>query len=91
MTLVETAIVATKSVTFVLGGLISFLSFKAYRRTGAPSLRALSLGFVVVTVGSLLGGALDIVTGVDLVYGVAAQSVLTMLGFGVITYSLYAR
>ncbi|MFB6155188.1 MAG: hypothetical protein ABEJ22_04780 [Haloferacaceae archaeon] len=90
MSHVETFIVATKSVTLVLGGLISMLAYRAYSRTEAPSLRSLSVGFAVVTTGAILGGVVDLFTPIELVYGVVAQSALTAVGFGIITYSLYS-
>ncbi|WP_435064288.1 DUF7521 family protein [Halobaculum sp. EA56] len=90
------AIAATKTLTFVFGAVITYLSWSAYRRTRAEALRALAVGFAVVTVGAVLGGAVDLagdvidITGQTAVlYGVLVQSLLTMLGFGIITYSLY--
>lgn len=90
------AIAATKTLTFVFGAVITYLSFVAYRRTRAAALRALAVGFAVVTIGSVLGGVVDLasdvvnVTGPEAtLYGVLIQSVLTMIGFGIITYSLY--
>ncbi|SHG90916.1 DUF7521 family protein [Halobaculum gomorrense] len=90
------AIAATKTLTFVFGATITYLSWAAYRRTNATELRSLALGFGVVTAGSMLGGSVDLVgdllpfgSSQALLYGVLIQSVLTMLGFGVITYSLY--
>lgn len=90
------AIAATKTLTFVFGATITYLSWTAYRRTSSYALRSLAIGFGVVTAGSMLGGSIDIVGDVlpigssqALLYGVLIQSVLTMLGFGFITYSLY--
>jgi len=92
MTPHATSIIAvTKTITLALGGLITFLAYRAYRRTGGGALRALAVGFAVVTIGSITGGVLDLFTTVDVVYGVVAESVLTAIGFGVITYSLYAK
>jgi hypothetical protein len=84
----ELAIVAAKTVTLLLGGLITYMTARAYRRTGAPSLRALAIGFGVVTLGGLLAGAGEAV-GLALQDSVLIQSVVTAVGFAVITYSLY--
>ena len=88
---VDTAIAATKLGTLVLGGLISYLGWQAYTRTRAPPLRALSVGFAVVTVGAALGGVIDqFLFGSDsTLWGVLVSSTLTLVGFAVITYSLY--
>ncbi len=87
---VESAIVATKTVTLVLGSLIAYLSYRAYRRTGAVALRSLAVGFGIVTAGAILAGVTHQFTGLDLAVGVLLQSTLTLVGFAVITYSLYA-
>jgi hypothetical protein len=86
---VGTAIAATKLATLVLGGLITYLSWKAYQRTGAAPLRALAIGFGVVTIGAFAGGVIDQFVIQSTLYGVLVSSVLTLVGFGIITYSLY--
>ncbi|ELK55264.1 MULTISPECIES: DUF7521 family protein [Haloferax] len=86
---ITTMIIVVKTGILVLGGLITYFSYKAYRNTGAASLRALALGFGVVTLGAMLGGALDVILNVDLATGLLIDSVLTLIGFAVITYSLY--
>jgi len=85
----ETLIVVTKTLTLLLGGLITYFAYKAYRRTGAPSLRMLSIGFGVVTVGSLVAGVLDQAVGLDFRVGLLVESALIAVGFAVIVYSLY--
>lgn len=87
---ITTAVIALKTMTLVLGGMITYFSLKAYRRTGAVALRALAIGFGVVTVGSLSAGVADqlFVTGMD--YAIVIESGLTAIGFGIIVYSLYA-
>jgi len=96
MTHVTVAIAVTKTLTVVLGALITYLAYTAYRRTEARELRALAVGFGVVTLGSVLGGATDVgsevleLTGTQgVLVGVLVQSLLTLAGFAVITYSLY--
>ncbi|WP_250137832.1 DUF7521 family protein [Halorientalis salina] len=94
---VPSVIVALKTITLLLGGLIAYFSFKAYRRTGAKPLRLLAIGFGFVTAGSLIAGALDLVGTanigpvLDRGYAIVAEAALTALGFAVIVYSLYAQ
>lgn len=91
------AIAAAKTLTFVFGATITYLSWTAYRRTRAAALRSLAVGFAIVTAGSVLGGGVDLIgdllpiggTEPVILYGVLVQSTLTMIGFGFITYSLY--
>lgn len=87
--LVTTAIVVIKAGILVFGGLISYLSYKAYRRTQAPALRALAFGFAIITVGTFVAGLLDQVFKDVFGLSVLVDSLLTLLGFAVITYSLY--
>jgi hypothetical protein len=86
-----TAIVAVKTITLLLGALITYFSFKTYRRTGARSLRALAAGFGVVTLGSLLAGVLDQVFRLQLQIGLFVESSLLAVGFAIIVYSLYVE
>ncbi|WP_276260779.1 DUF7521 family protein [Haloglomus litoreum] len=82
-------ITAAKTATLILGGLITYLTTKAYRRTGAPSLRALAIGFGIITLGGAVAGVGDLTGAIDLRTSVLVQSVVTAIGFAVITYSLY--
>ncbi|SEO96880.1 hypothetical protein SAMN04487948_10956 [Halogranum amylolyticum] len=88
---VATAIVIAKTGILVLGGLITYFSYRAYQRTGARPLRLLAVGFGIVTFGSLLGGVLDQIVGIELATSVLIDSLLTLVGFVVIFYSLYAE
>lgn len=91
-----TGVVVAKALTLVLGGLVTYFSFRAYQRTGSPALRSLAIGFGIVTVGALFAGILDqvlplIYSDVDqFLFGVLVESWLTAIGFAVIVYSLYA-
>lgn len=82
-------IIVAKTAILLLGGSITYYALRAYDRTGDPSLRALAVGFGVVTVGALIGGVSHQIIGADLVVGIAINSLLTAAGFGVIVYSLY--
>lgn len=84
-------IIVTKSIILLLGGLVTSLSYKAYRRTHAAALRALAIGFGIVTLGALLAGAAHQLLGVSLASGIFINSLLTALGFVIITYSLYVE
>ncbi len=93
-TLPPTAI-AFKTLTLILGGLITYFSYRAYKRTQASSLRALAIGFGLVTAGSLLAGVSNLLLNrfidVPVYISLTIESGLTMVGFGVIVYSLYTQ
>lgn len=91
MTHVTTIVVAFKTLTLVLGGLITYFAYQAYSRTNSKSLRSLTIGFGFVTIGALLAGAVDQLMNVDQSWALAAESALTTVGFAVIVYSLYSE
>lgn len=84
-------VVALKTITLALGGTITYFAFKAYRRTNVPALRALAVGFGLVTAGTVLGGVVHQFTALNIADGIVVESVFMALGFGVLTYSLYAK
>jgi hypothetical protein len=84
-------VTALKTLTLLLGGLITFYSYRAYTRTGSKALRALAIGFGLVTLGALLAGVTDQILGLAINTSLVIESALTALGFGVIVYSLYAQ
>lgn len=88
---VTALVVALKTVTLTLGGLITYFTYRAYRRTDSPALRALAVGFGIVTLGAFLAGIADQVLGVDRTTVLVIESTLTAVGFGVITYSVYVE
>lgn len=89
MSQLPTAVVALKTVTLVLGGLITFFAFQAYRRTRSSPLRSLAIGFGFVTLGSFIAGVFDQFVPVPLGTALVVESLLTAIGFGVVLYSLY--
>jgi O-antigen/teichoic acid export membrane protein len=87
---IAVAIVALKTLTLVLGGLITYFALKAYLRTDSPALRSLAIGFGIVTFGSFLAGVADQLLHVAPNVAIVIESALTVVGFGIIVYSLYA-
>lgn len=85
---VETAVVVAKTVTLLFGSLITYFAYRAHRRTGSRALRALAVGFGVITLGAIVAGVVDQFTPLGLLYGIFVQSALTALGFAIIVYSL---
>jgi hypothetical protein len=83
-------LVALKALAMVAGVLITYFAYQAYERTGAPALRALALGFGVVTLGALTAGVLDQFLAVERQTALIVESGMTTVGFGIVLYSLYA-
>ncbi|MFC6732743.1 MULTISPECIES: hypothetical protein [unclassified Haladaptatus] len=91
MTISVTALVVLKTLTLVLGGLITYYAYKAYRRTESPALRALTVGFAIVTLGALMAGFADQVLRFDATTVALIESLLTTIGFAVLVYALYVE
>ncbi|GAB6880709.1 hypothetical protein JCM17823_29830 [Halorubrum gandharaense] len=88
---VDLIIIVAKTAILLLGGSITYYALRAFRRTGDPSLRALGIGFGIVTAGAVLGGISDQLIDAGFEVGIAINSVLTAIGFAVIVYSLYVE
>ncbi|QSX01056.1 DUF7521 family protein [Haloterrigena alkaliphila] len=78
-----------KTLILLVGSLITFLAFKAYRRTRQRALGFLAAGFGLVTLGLVLAGLLYELLEVPLMTGILLESLLMLVGFLVIAYSLY--
>lgn len=87
----DTAIVALKTLILLLGSAMTVIAYKAFRRTRAPSLRVLAVGFGTITVGALLAGIANQLLGVSLKAGIMVESLFLAIGFSIIIYSLYVE
>ena len=83
------ALAIVKTLSLLVGGLITFLAFRAYRRTRQRPLGYLAAGFGLVTLGLVLAGTLYELLNVPLYTGILLESLLMLAGFLVIAYSLY--
>lgn len=86
---VTSVIIGFKVISLVLGGFITYLAVKAYRRTHARALGALALGFGIITTGTFVAGVFDQLFDAGFRTGQLIESSLVALGFLVILYSLY--
>lgn len=82
-------LIVAKTATLAFGSALTYLSYRAFRRTQSRALRALATGIGLLTLGALLGGALHQLAGIGLETSVGVQSVFTAVGFAVMTYSLF--
>lgn len=87
----ESVIIAFKTLTLALGATITYYTYRAYKRTESRPLALLSLGFAVVTIGTLSAGAANEAFGLGIRNVLVIESVTTTLGFAIILYSLYAQ
>ena len=88
---VTIALTIVKTLVLVVGGIITYFAYKAYRRTRQRPLGYLAAGFGVVTLGLVLAGLLYELLSVPLAVGILIESLLALVGFVVIAFSLYAQ
>lgn len=81
-------IVGANTITLVFGTAITGYAYRAYLRTRSHALKALAIGFGLVTIGTLLSGVLHQFASVSLLFSTAIQSVFTAVGLVVLAYSL---
>ncbi|MDT3436549.1 hypothetical protein [Haloarcula sp. 1CSR25-25] len=82
-------LIGMKTVTLVCGAILTTLTYRAYRRTESPAMRALCLGIGFVTLGAILGGSLHQLVGMPVTQSVTVEELFTAAGFFILTYSLY--
>jgi len=80
---------ALKSLIGVLGLLLAYLSIKAYRKSKSKNMLFLSIGFGIITVGSILAGLSFEFLGFSLLQVNIVESLMILVGFIMIMYSIY--
>lgn len=84
-----TLLVVPYTIILVLGGSVTYLSFRAYRRTGTRALGVLCLGLGLITLGPLLQWGLYPLSGLDTLAVVFLSGTLSAVGFALLLYSVY--
>jgi uncharacterized membrane protein YdjX (TVP38/TMEM64 family) len=79
-----------KLIALILGSFIVYLAYKGYRRNAAKPLLYTSLGFGLITAGTILEGILYVILGEDLLPAITAGTIITVLGFVAIIFSIYS-
>lgn len=80
----------TKIIALFLGAFIVYLAYRGYRRNATKPLLYVALGFGLITAGTIAEGVLYILLGSELLVAVAAGTIVTVLGFLSIIYSIYS-
>lgn len=80
-----------KVAALVLGGIVTLLAYRAYRRTNIDGLQYFSFGLLVITIGTFLIGVLHHIFGVPVVPGMLLESLILCAGFGIMIYGLYGQ
>lgn len=89
--LLAPVLVLVKVIVLLLGGLVSLLAYRAYKRTQTAGLQYFALGLAVITLGTALVGGLHHVVGIQLMLGLLLESLIICAGFLIIMVGLYGQ
>ena len=79
-----------KLVALVLGTFIVYLAYKGYRRNTSKPLLYVALGFALITAATIVEGILYVILGSDLLVALFISTIVTVIGFVAIIYSVYS-
>ena len=79
-----------KMVALILGTFIVYLAYKGYKRNSSKPLLYVSLGFALITAGTVVEGILYVVFISDLLVAIIAGTAVTVIGLIAIIYSIYS-
>ncbi len=80
-----------KIVLVLMGAVVVWLSGQAWRRNKSSAMLFLSIGFALITAGSVAAGVLFEFLGYGLLEVSITEGIVQLLGFGMIIYSIYGR
>jgi len=84
-------LVIAKLITLGLGLLITKQAYRGYRAHGSEPMLYVAVGFLFISVGSVIEGLLFDVVGLSIFLAGTIQTSLVAVGMIVILYSLYGR
>ena len=79
-----------KLVALVLGTFIVYLAYKGYKRNISKPLLYVALGFALITAATVVEGILYVIIGSDLLVALFISTIITVVGFVAIIYSVYS-
>jgi hypothetical protein len=91
MSELTTVIVFLKALVLPAGAAVTYVAYRAYRRTGAVALRSLAAALGALTAGALLGGGVERFVGVATEVGLLVGTALSVVGFAFLIHALYAQ
>ena len=82
-------LVIAKLVTVGLGLLITYQAYKGYRVHGSQPMLYVAIGFLFISIGSVIEGVLFDVVGLSIFLAGTIQTTIVACGMLVVLYSLY--
>ena len=89
MSEIPLALRTLKFAIVVLGTMLVYLGIKGYLRTRSKAMVFLSLGFGLITAGSVAAGILFEFLGYQFVDVSIVESIMVLVGFATLIYSIY--
>jgi len=80
----------TKLVALALGAFIVYLAYVGYKRNASKPLLYASIGFALITLGTIAEGTLYVLLGTELLVATGIGTIVTILGFITIIFSIYS-
>ncbi len=80
---------ALKLIIVLLGSILVYLGIKGYRKNRGKDMVFLTVGFALITAGSVAAGVLFEFLGFQLVDVEIVESAMIILGFASLIYSIY--
>jgi len=90
LTEMDWIVTVIKLVALLLGTFIVFLAYKGYRRNTSKPLLYVALGFGLITAATIVEGILYVIIGSDLLVALFISTIVTVIGFVAIIYSIYS-
>lgn len=84
-------LVIAKLITVGLGLLITYQAYKGYRAYHSEPMLYVAIGFLFISVGSVIEGVLFDVVGLSIFLAGTIQTAIVAVGMLVILYSLYGQ
>ena len=84
-------LVIAKLITVGLGLLITYQAYKGYRTYGSEPMLYVAIGFLFISIGSVIEGVLFDVVGLSIFMAGTIQTAIVAVGMLVILYSLYGQ
>ncbi len=82
-------LVGSEAIIIILGSLLVYVSARAYRRNKSRSMFAMSLGFAVIVVGSMIEEIFLEVLGYGFLEAHTLENVAVAAGLMILVYSIY--
>ncbi|WP_227356047.1 DUF7521 family protein [Haladaptatus salinisoli] len=82
-------LIIAKVIIVILGLLISFQSYRAYKRYDSQPMFLLAVGFFMISIGAVTEGVLYDVVNFSIFYAGMIQSTIVAIGMCFILYSIH--